>query len=331
MTKNEESYILGAGLACIDIIREENEEFELGGTAANVLSILAAMGLQTSFIQANYLGVDGEWIIAEMQKRNIETKLFGQYRTYAPHIVEIISSAKHNFVTVCPCCGKKMNELKLPKENHIKKIFSEQKSMINVFFYDRISKGIQLQMEENRNGWNFYEPNSFRNYNSFLKNIIKSDIVKISGERFPNKVIEVLRNDIANSKVRILIVSLGQEGVKFALHDGIKSMSEWIFIPPYPTGEMVDSAGAGDWLTAAFLFYFLKKYPFYTDKINREDIENYLNQAQQFASLSCQYKGAQGILKSQEGIDKLNDKLAMKIHLLEKGAEVEGTCPFCKI
>lgn len=59
--KIDERCVLGAGFLCVDIIqRQERKEVSLGGTAANVLSILSKMGWRTVFISADYDDAWGE-------------------------------------------------------------------------------------------------------------------------------------------------------------------------------------------------------------------------------------------------------------------------------
>lgn len=52
MQKNS---VICAGLSCIDIIKSEaNEEYSIGGTAANVASILSQLGLKVSLLIPQY-------------------------------------------------------------------------------------------------------------------------------------------------------------------------------------------------------------------------------------------------------------------------------------
>jgi len=325
----KEIKILGAGLSCIDIIKTDKEYIMLGGTAANVVSILSLLGVQASFLQAKYIGEDGVWLNNEMKKRKVKVINFNHCKIEAPRFVEYLKNGEHYFITLCPECGKKLNVLKLPQISHIKNTYAPDNTL-NLFYYDRVSDGIKWLLENNDCGWNFYEPNSFRVYDTFLKNVRTANIVKLSDERISNKYAEKLKEDLGNSAVQLMIVSLGPIGLKYTHKQQLGNMSEWQYIYTDEMEDVVDSAGAGDWLTAVFLYYFLRVYPYFVDKLDNNILKDCLVKAQKMAALTCLFIGAQGILEDELGIKQINCFLENTVEILKPSRISSTECDYCK-
>ena len=323
--------VLGSGLLCIDIIkkRANQEHFLLGGTAANVISILAQLGFNASFLQAEYHGKDGVWILEQIRKRRIKPIIFSRCEWDAPRIVEHLNDGKHSFITTCPNCNKKMSLLKLPQINQVQDVYNKIENL-NLFYFDRISDGIKLIANMNNLGWNFYEPNSIRKYDIFLNNVRSANIVKLSEERISFKYAEKLREDLNDSNIQLLVVSLGERGLKFSYKNKCNVMSEWYHIKPDNTKKIIDSAGAGDWLTAIFIYYFLRYYPFYIKGIDKSVIEKCFKNAQQAAALACFFVGAQRIFENKRGVKEMNRMLGSAMNHLPYDEIDLGGCSFCK-
>lgn len=320
--------VLCAGLSCIDVIRNNNEDFvSLGGTAANVASFMSVLGLHTSFLQADYRCANAAWFFDQFLERGINIIKFNQNSIAVPTIIEELNNGQHKFVTKCPICNKKTNDIKLPTIKNIAKYVKYLD--LNLFYYDRISEGIKHIAFQNRNGWNMYEPNSIRVYNTFLKNAETANIIKLSQESIPEKYIEKMRIDLAASNVQILIVSLGADGLKFSYRQN-KNLSNWIFLHEYKPPKLVDTSGAGDWLTASFLYMFLQNYPYYSESISDKIIMNCLIQSQKVASYSCSFIGAQNILKDKHGIEQINKVLNSHISILQSNNFINKGCRYCK-
>ena len=81
--------VLGAGFCCIDIIHTDKSTLtSIGGTAANVISILSAMGISVSFIYPRYKNELGEWIENNLDERKVSIIPFTESRQSAPRIIE---------------------------------------------------------------------------------------------------------------------------------------------------------------------------------------------------------------------------------------------------
>ena len=331
--KTDERCVLGAGFLCVDIIqRQERREVALGGTAANVLSILSKLGRRTVFISADYDDAGGEWLKVSLNARKIDVYSFSKSRTAAPRVIEILDeqTKDHHFQTVCPVCGRSLSKVILPDRAHVKESLAEHIGRANIFYYDRISPGIREIAARNHNGWNFYEPNACRSYRVFLDSLKEVNILKFSQSRVPQAYTERLTDDLRNSEVQLIIITMGADGFRFSFRKTDDRLSKWITVPPKRVENMVDDSGAGDWLTAVFLHYFLERYPVYSGGLDKEALLEMLDVAKKIAALKCSFIGAQGIFQDQDGLEMLSRRLSTDITpVFDVALDWGEGCPRC--
>lgn len=329
--ENNNLSILGAGFACLDIIKlQKKDTVMLGGTAANVLTILSLFGLKTEFLTARYYGRSGEFIQSAFKNRGVKCISFADTKNQVPKIVEGIEHGKHFFLTTCPKCGQNLVKCNLPTLRQMTKVGSEYNKFPNVFFFDRISEGIRECALKNKDGWNVYEPNSCRIYSSLINGIKVANIVKYSDDRISAKITDNIVRDIRDTNVALLIVSMGEGGIKYIHRTETGEFSDWNYIEAEPIDKVIDSSGSGDWLTAVFLYMLLKEYPIYTEYLNGQYIEQSLKEAQKYATQNCSYIGAQGMLKEQCVVDKINFELDGKIKtIFDSVINWEYDCNYC--
>jgi len=108
-------------------------------------------------------------------------------------------------------------------------------------------------------------------------------------------------------------------------------MSEWHRVKPFVSKEIIDTAGAGDWLTAGFLNHL------FSDTLNidavlfEEKIVAALTNANQLAQIVSSYVGAQGAFYSYDAMNIL-DRTALS--RLSAQQYINGicaySCPVCK-
>ena len=328
--KMETIKILGAGFSCVDIINCGNvPKISLGGTAANVITVLARFGLETQFLTSEYCGELGEWYKNALQIRNIEPIYFQKSKKRISTVLEEINTfnGDHRFKTLCPVCGHKFVNVILPPSEKINQIEKMMKSM-NLFFYDRFSSGIKLLADVNLDGWNVYEPNSFRMYENLLNGCKVADIIKFSEERIPDKICQCLLKDLKTSRTKLVIVSLGRKGVKFSCKKG-ECWGAWQYLPGIECKKVVDAAGAGDWLTAGFLYKLILEFPHQQEVVN-DMVNEKLQFAQRLAAAACNYIGAQGILTDPTGVALLNSITNLSLEEIEDSEFYERLqCPEC--
>lgn len=309
MKKNNLS-VLGAGFACLDIIRlQKRDVMMLGGTAANVLTILSQLGIKTEFLTARYYGRAGEFVEEAFKRRGVKCIHFTKTKNSPPRIIEGLENGHHFFNTICPECGQNLVKCSLPTLGQIARIEEKYEVDPNVFFFDRLSEGIRECAKKNKNGWNVYEPNSCRMYSSLINGVRISNIVKYSEDRIPAKITDNIIRDIRDSKVELLIVTMGERGIKYVYRTETGDYSSWNYIAATSIDNVIDSSGSGDWLTAVFLYLFLEKYPNYTAYLDGKYVEQCFLEAQGYASQNCAYIGAQGMLRETNIVNKMNSEL----------------------
>lgn len=296
--------VLGMGFCCIDIIKEEQQtDYYVGGTAANVMCGLAYLGARTLLLVPHYNDIYASYLersIAECGVHMIHTEA----KRYAvPKVIEQLLVGGHTFKTTCPLCGANLSQTVLPTERdmenlEIDAILENQ----NAVFYDRISSGIKhcIGSANDLHVWTYYEPNSGRRYDTFLKNASLSSVVKFSSESIPAAYVNRAMEDLSckESNTHILIVTDGNTGVRFSTKKNGR-FREWIHVPGEQVTTPFDTAGAGDWFTASFLNSFLQRFPAVQTSVDAETLFPMICHAQKIAALSCEYKGAQGMLFSE--------------------------------
>lgn len=326
--------VLGAGFSCADIVKSgDDEEFFPGGTAANVLSILGQLGMQVRFLSASYGDSLGIWLRNALVRRGIQLINFAESRMPTPRVIELLdSNGKHSFQTVCPVCTERLARVVLPTSAQAARLMNRDGEIVNLFYYDRISEGIKNIASDNKMGWNFYEPNSCRVYKSFRDAAQTSNILKFAAERVPKPYIQLLLEDLQASKVQIIIITNGELGFRFSYRDGTGRLCDWINVAAATAAGVVDDSGAGDWLTASFLYAFLQEYPSFTEQLDGEKMKNMLDSAKKSASFNCGFTGAQGVFRNELALRKLNKCFGWDLHTINDDKYLfDGGCPYCKV
>ena len=327
--------ILAAGLACIDVIRKEQQEMiAIGGTALNVLSLLSVFGNRGLMLLPQYSGNAESWFCEELESRRIRPVYYKKTKQEIPRILEEFDPIgdKHVFFTKCPKCGRDYHTY-YPTEEEARKCLDAIRYGLNLFFFDRTSQGIRTIAEENRTGWNYYEPNSGRSLSAIMETLQYTDILKVSEESFSARTItHMVRENNNMETLKLIIVTMGKNGLKYMLRNKNDSFGEWRYIKAEPATNIVDSSGAGDWLSAAFIHRFLQKYPGYTQELDPEYIHICLERATAVASLSCGYVGAQGALFSDDAI-KMTERLIGNVVTKPKTKTPDwrAKCEICKV
>lgn len=297
--------IMGCGFSCIDIISKDNKLiWDVGGTCANVLSVLSFLGWGSVLWIPDY---EDDRLNTWLNEMKIQCINFTKTKKQTPKLIQMYDyeKGKHHFFTRCPWCGNRFFQSILPNG---RQVMSKPEITADVFFCDRISDGImELANRTNENGGiTMYEPNGLRFYNQFIDICCKFDIIKFSDERIPNKWQEQLTTDLLWAQTKLVIVTLGERGLKFILRAEDGTFSEWIYMESYNIIGKQDSSGAGDWLTATFLYYFIPQLEKYQRVFPYHIIWDSLLKAVRMSAFACREIGAQGLMHSKDGIEEVN-------------------------
>ena len=286
---------VGAGLISLDVLIWEGKRipvsFYVGGTCGNVMMILSYMGWETYPISRLDGTKDGMRVLADMEKHNVHTDFVSTNDGKTPVIVQrnFINRdgiPTHRFESR-PNMGRFYLDFKSLTMRQADEVISRIDFVPKVFFFDRVSPAI-LKLAvifKEKGSVIFFEPSS-RSGNVILFNkcVEVSDIIKFSEQRI--KDIE----QFESYKDKLFIQTQGAKGLSYRLNFG------WIHLEPVANDKVIDTAGAGDWTTAAFINELFKTRNRISD-ISVVEIERALNDAQKVGAQSCSYEGARGMMQ----------------------------------
>lgn len=326
--------IIGTGLACLDIINRKDKNISVmnGGTCANVLTVLAQLGEDAFVLIPEYNDdIQMHDFCVTFEKLNVGIIFWGETKQKIPRIVETYDdNFRHIFYTKCPICHRDLIKNKfvsIKKAKELVHLFQEY----DVFFTDRISGGIKkIAGEFNKNGAKVvYEPNSGRNIKALVEMAKLSNVMKFSTDRISMSVANNILMQVCDSKLELVIATHGENGLSFCYKLNSGAFSGWIKGPYIEFKNIIDTSGAGDWLTAGFLHYWNKV------KFNLSEVEIYeaLKQSLKLSEIASMAQGAQGVFFNKEALEILNCQYDVKLEtpLEKKDICIEGHeyCEFC--
>lgn len=158
----------------------------------------------------------------------------------------------------------------------------------DVFFFDDFKTGEKMLAEalHKRGSLVFFEPtNHHVGRDKALVFTAVSDIVKVSRDDFAN-----ITDFVADPCRKLVIQTLDVDGARFNLHG-----QGWVTVPPVDNACVIDTTGAGDVTTAAFLNALGRLDALTPAKLTEEKVYRALSEAMEFASYSVSFLGAKGL------------------------------------
>ncbi len=287
--------IAGTGLFALDVVVRldgSTAEPALGGSAGNVLSILAALGWTAVPIGATGDDAAATLLSQTFDALGADLSFFKRSRHQCTpviyqHQLEAGADSTHRFTFACPVCG----ERRRPSWHGEQALMAEldQLPSAAVFFLDRPTQlGVSLaQRYADQGALVVFEPSSFGDDPSLFQRALRAaHIVKYADER-----IEGLRyNESMGTLVEIQ--TRGALGLRFRAPalDG-----SWLSMGAYSLPYIRDTSGAGDWCTAGLIFelFRLGGVPKMED---HSVLARSLAFGQALSSLNCLTEGARGLL-----------------------------------
>ena len=292
-----ENICLGTGLISLDVLIRDGENIPLsyyvGGTCGNVMMILAHMGWESYPIARLDGTKDAKRVLADMHKNNVHTDFVSTSDGKTPVIVQ------RNFIT-----KDGIPKHKFESRNNTERFCPDFKSLSvkqadiiiesidfvpKVFFFDRVSPAIHKLATafKEKGSVIFFEPSSRGgDVKRFIQCVAVADIIKFSDQRIKDY------QQFENYKDKLFIQTQGSKGLRYRLN------TEWVQMEPIYNGNIVDTAGAGDWTTSALINELFKdKQVKGIDGISLNEIKMALNVAQRVGAKSCSYEGARGMMQ----------------------------------
>lgn len=283
--------VLSMGLVALDVLciaqEPERTSFRAGGTAGNVAAILGALGWPATLAGPAEESLAYELMLNDLTRCGVEYR--EMHRAAVPVIVEELEHyARHSFTFDCPACGKA-----LPRYHRTYR--ADASSWVcedvhtDVFFADRLSDEILelAQSARRSNAFIVYEPSDPSDAPWAPAMLALADMVKYSDERADGLS---WLSDGDHLEVR----TKGAAGLqwRWARHE----IHQWQSMASIHVANVVDTCGAGDWLTSGILIGLLERGDTRATWSGVTAMEQVLRRAQQLAAWSCGYAGARGAL-----------------------------------
>lgn len=306
-----------------------------GGSMGNVLTILSYFGWASYPI--SLIGTDraSEILIEDIKRWNVNTDyIFQEMNISTPIIIEKINGKKrinnHNFKFKCPLCSAYLPKLKILPTKYVSSIVNDNQKEINVFYVDRLSKPAVLMAKhyKEKGAIIFFEPHKIYKETLFKELLNITDIIKYSREKIKDIPFE--------REVGLEIQTLGVNGLNYTFKSKKTNDPNFTHLDAYIKNEVIDAAGAGDWLTAGIIDKICKNKNLYN--FNVVEIQQALIYSQILASIKCNFEGARGMMYS---ISKKQLLFYINQFLNEKKPKIKNTnilkthnidllCPKCK-
>ena len=315
-----EKTIIGSGIYFLDIISvrdypegpskrggfiEKEVLREVGGTCGNVMTMLSWMGWKAYPEVSLDDSEEGMKIREDLERYGCDPRFVSNTPSGGTSIIWCThgltpSGEKRMYCRVGSPGGSRFPKRHfLRRKDEVPKFLSELDFVPGVYFFDSPAAGHRLIAKElgSKGALVYFEPSALEGTPG-RESVEVSDIVKFSSQNIP----DVSFTDAYPGK--LFIQTMGSEGLRFRYGGG-----EWITLHPVHCGKVVDTEGAGDWTSSAFLSALAsavesKEALFSMDRAEAEGIvRRALENAQKTASRSVGFLSSKGMIHALEGKD----------------------------
>lgn len=306
--------VVGSGLIALDVLLDENRSTvssALGGSAGNVLAILAHLGW--SSVPVAKVGMDSaaDLIRREFEELRADVQfLIGEDHSCTPIVFQLPGNEEgtHRFTFSCPHCGRKRHFSYSSDDCLGTPVLSKIENS-DVYYFDRVTP-LSLKLAEDyrrRGAFVMFEPSSVgADVKAFERALSAAHLIKYADDRIG----DLQAFDL--SSVAIEIQTLGKKGLKFR---SPSSGNRWISLSSYPAQYIADTSGAGDWCTAGMLYSLFAATPGQSvNDFTYTNLSESLRFGQALAALNCSYAGARGLAHRQQAYE-----------ILEMATELQST------
>lgn len=279
--------VLTAGYVVLDLIDGPGiRRHNAGGTAGNVAGNLSWLGIRPGVMAR--IGTDpaGEAIVSDLLESGVDVTHVTQEDAVATPMVvhQIRPDGNHRYLFTCPTCRRRFPSHRPPSLAQVAYALAPSP---RIFFFDRASLAAIAAAEAAKGEGRLvvFEPNSAGREALTRRAAHLADIVKVSSDRLPE--LDFLVGTATREQVHIK--TLGSAGAEYRWGKG-----KWRKLRAYNT-EVVDSGGAGDWVTSGLLATLITDGQYDEDVLVRG-----LRIGQALASVSCRFLGARGMSVSAD-------------------------------
>lgn len=268
---------------------------EVGGTCGNVMAILPHLGVCTFPMLRSDLGRESSVIKESLEEYGADTRFVtsgpdgGCYILDCNHRQDKDGRAFAKFRKRGPNGNMYPTQRFLNMEDAVS--FAKGLDFVpDVFFFDNQAAGHYCiaNVLRPKGTLVYFEPEGYDGkVGAFRKRVDASDIIKYSGEKILDESWQEGYTD------KLFIKTLKEEGVAFSLRGG-----KWQVVPPVANDNVVDTEGAGDTLTSAFIAELCKGGHLKASELTEDIVREALQKAQELASRSVSHLGSKGMIRA---------------------------------
>lgn len=272
--------VLTIGYLVLDVVSGDGaaQVRSAGGTSGNVAANLAWLGVDVGVVGRIGNDVASEFVVGDLRSQGVGIRyLHRDPSVETPVLIHRYDQrGAPQYLKTCPTCGRRFAPYRPPTVEQAAEAFYTTPS---VMFADRASLATITAMEamRDRGGVVFFEPNGPGRPHLTKKAVELANILKISEERRPS--LDQILFEIPD---QIRIVTMGSRGLRYR-----EARGGWNQLDAFPVRSLVDSGGAGDWVSAGLIKNIVDN--------RQNDIRQGLRFGQALAALSCSYPGARGL------------------------------------
>ena len=261
---------------------------EVGGTCGNVMSILAWMGWDAKPLACLDDSPEGLKITEDLKRYGCDCR----YVTNTPGGGTTLLRCTHKKTAdgehVMSVRAGSPGGSRFPKR-HFLRARDEAPAFLEsideapvVFFFDDPAAGNRLIAKglRERGSLVYFEPSKVVT-NTDLEAVAISDVIKFSNENVPDV------SFVDAYKDKVFIQSMGAKGARFKFKG-----EPWVMIEDATNESVVDTEGAGDWLSSEYINAIIGVGKDFT----YEDVRNALLTAMGWAGVSVRYMGSKGLI-----------------------------------
>jgi fructokinase len=270
----------------LDVLAGASRPYEaLGGSAGNVLAILAYLGWQA--IPVVRLGRDpaGERILSEFAALGAKTTYVRSDATaHTPVVYQWLAHGQPRYSLACPVCGQK-GTTQVGEWTDLAADVLSTAPVPSVFYFDRptpLNRELARHFRS-QGALVVFEPSKAAKSPEFHECVRLSNVVKYAADR-----IQDLEADGDYLEVR----TMSADGLAYRMPGNAR----WSHLPSIAAPLVADSSGSGDWCTAGALYWFLKEVR--NGAPIHSQVRSALRFGQALAALNCMYEGARALAHS---------------------------------
>ena len=276
---------LTVGYTVMDVIvHGDTYGHAAGGTAVNIAADLAHLGWASSVAASCGYDSAGSVLRSDLAESGASAdQVLVREGMATPRVIhEVLGNGKHRWRFKCPRCGRKMPQFRPISPSYAAEV--AERCQPDVLIADRVSRAAVLlaRAVSERGGLVVFEPSLLGGGPRLAEMVELADLVKFSTERVGDGDLPGPPADRNQVRVR----TLGDGGAEWCRNGG-----RWQKVEGFSV-EAVDSAGAGDWMTAALIAVL---GPITPCEMAERDLNDPLRAAQAVAALNCGHIGARGL------------------------------------